>query len=81
MRRWRKLLVVLVCSILMSASLAEEQSCFLINEVAIQSDGLAKSDIEELTQPLRRRVCGANEIRSRIIFCIAKSRVLSSKRR
>jgi outer membrane protein assembly factor BamA len=70
MRRWRKLLVVLVCSILVRASLAEEQSRFLINEVAIQSDGLAKSDIEELTQPLRRRVYGANEIRSRVIFAL-----------
>jgi hypothetical protein len=70
MRRWWKVLVVLVCSIPLSACLAEGQSCFSINEVAIQSDGLAKPDIETLTQQLLRRVCSGDEIRQRVTFAL-----------
>jgi outer membrane protein assembly factor BamA len=70
MRRWWKLLVVLVCAIPLDTCLAEEQSCFLVSEVAIQSDGLAKPDIEELTQQLRQRVCSMNEISQRVIFAL-----------
>ncbi len=70
MRLWFKLLVVLVGSAFVSASLAEAQNRFLINELTIESDQLTKSDIEDLTQPLQRRVSSANEIKSRVIFAL-----------
>ena len=50
MRRWRKLFVVLVCAIPVRATLAEKRGCFWANGMAIESDGLPKSNIEELTQ-------------------------------
>jgi outer membrane protein assembly factor BamA len=70
MRRRCKLLVGLVCSIPVSACLAAEQSCFMVNEVVVQSDGLAKPDIEKLTQQLPQRVCSGNEISQRVVFAL-----------